>query len=666
MPRKSVTTERTRLNVLLVEDDPQHAAILERALAAEYDLQIASTLAESRAALRITTPDVLLADYQLPDGLGTELLPGKNGDSAFPIIIMAAHDDQLLARNAIADGAAHYLSKSPEALLNTPGTIERTLHLWALAKERRQYFLNAKEQGARLQAVLDAAVGVAIIASDPDGIISVFNRGAELMLSMSASRMEGEKSLQSLHAPSDGMGVESIVDYINTLATTQQDWTWLDAHGVQVLVNIDAVTLPKTSLFAPSTGFLIVATDVTQRRADEQRRKQLEERVFQAGRMESLGQLAGGVAHDFNNLLSSMLGYAELALSGLQEQPDHVATASYIENILSTGERAKEVVRQMVAFSRTGTMPSGEANLEAAVISVSTLLRPTLPDNVQLVSNIRGPLPPISGDAEQLQRVLLNLCLNARDAVGRTGSILLSAGHQQVPRNTICISCGGEFSGDYISLSVADSGPGVDQQHLGRIFEPFFSLRTDSVHSGLGLSVVHGIVHAARGHIVAANEPGEGFQCCLFFPESRSHTHAPPVEHNVARTSASGRPHILVVDDEYAIARILKDALEDAGYAVTVAEDGTAALAVFSESPLRFDVVLTDQVMPGLSGTELCMAMLGLRPDLPVILCSGYAHGLDMESIEAYGVRKFIGKPFTLSHIIDSVEELLPSALARS
>lgn len=407
-----------------------------------------------------------------------------------------------------------------------------------------------------------------------------------------------------------------------------------------------------------------------------QERHELNRQLQQAQKMEAIGQLTGGIAHDFNNILASILGFTSLALQRFvrDDQPE---LQDYLSEVLHAGERARDLVSQMLAFSRTGSSNVHQLQLAPMVKEVTKMLKATLPSSIQLSSQIDADVPTVMMDPVQLQQVLMNMCINARDAIGDKGRIDIRVRRMHIVKHDlhdsqtdassvvlrdICDACHHDIEeGDYTELSVRDSGSGISDETLKRIFEPFFTTKDVNKGTGMGLSMVHGIIHQHEGHILVDTEIGIGTTFRLLFPVGKPvSNHRPDIGLETSPiTEGLNGARILIVDDEESIARFMGDLFENRGGKPTIMVDSQAALDLFSQDPTAFDLVITDQTMPGLTGAELAQEMLALRPELPVILCTGYSEQVDEAKAKALGIRGYLTKPMDVKTLFNLVQSLI-------
>lgn len=391
------------------------------------------------------------------------------------------------------------------------------------------------------------------------------------------------------------------------------------------------------------TCLLAITRDVTER-------KQLEQQLRQAQRMESVGQLAGGVAHDFNNLLGIILGYADLLLTSSKSSAHE---RKKLELILESGQRAAAVTRQLLAFSRQQVLQLTVLNLSTVVSEVERLLRPLINEDIALIARLDANLPRVKADRCQLEQVIMNLVVNARDAMPIGGTLTLE---------TFCATVDDEYSrthvpqmpGLYVVLAVSDTGVGMDQATQARIFEPFFTTKELGKGTGLGLATVYGIVKQSDGFIWVYSEPGHGTTFKVYLPTADI-----TVEKAPAQVSVTMKPTwsatVLVVEDEPSLRELTCESLKSAGYRVLEAEDVNDAIRIAHHHPEPIDLLLTDVVMPGMSGRELASRVLGLRPNLKVIYTSGYTEGVLAQHGVTDQCEGFLQKPFSRFDLLRAV-----------
>lgn len=397
-----------------------------------------------------------------------------------------------------------------------------------------------------------------------------------------------------------------------------------------------------------------ISIDITERTIAERQRRQLELQLQQTQKMEALGTLAGGIAHDFNNILAAIIGYTEIAAA---ETPKESATADYLQRVLESGERAGSLVKQILAFSRQGDMEPKPVQVKLIVKEVLKMLRASLPATIDIIQEIHSN-GAVMADPTQLHQVMMNLGTNAGYAMGQTGG-KLTVELNEVTLDSVAADRHGEIQpGMYLQLLVTDTGEGIAPEHLNKIFDPFFTTKPKGEGTGMGLAVVHGIVTGLGGAISADSTLGCGTQVEVLLPALPRETRVDETEKKVL---PAGKERIFFVDDEPFQTDMLKHLLGLLGYKVETCNNSKEALALFKKDPQAFDLVITDMIMPEMTGDQLAQKMLAIRPDLPVILATGYSEGLTEAKAKEMGLKAFALKPLVmeaLAHLIRKVLEM--------
>lgn len=406
-------------------------------------------------------------------------------------------------------------------------------------------------------------------------------------------------------------------------------------------------------------GFIGVVRDISARRKAENENQRLQNQLRQSQKMEAIGQLTGGIAHDFNNILTSILGFAELTMISL-ENSNMKELIPYIEQINIAGERARTLITQMLSFSRTSIGEPELINLPLLINEVTSLIRPAIPANIEITTEIDTQVPCVYMDKSQLHQVLMNLCINARDAIENNGTISINLSREH-NSNFICNSCHNVLRGDFIKISIEDTGAGIDPAIIEKIFDPFMSTKDVGKGTGMGLSVVHGILHKHNSHITVETAINMGTRFNVYIPPSLQDNNNIPVKDDIEHLSLStdfgqGK-HVLIIDDEESIVNLLKNILESHGFTVTGETDSTKAFDIFNKE--NFDIVITDQTMPVVAGTDLIKKILASRPGTPIILCSGYSESINEEEALKLGCKKYIGKPIQSKILLKELHNIL-------
>lgn len=388
---------------------------------------------------------------------------------------------------------------------------------------------------------------------------------------------------------------------------------------------------------------------------DISERKHMEEQLRQAQKMEAIGTLAGGIAHDFNNILYAIRGYTELSLA---ETPRESPLRENLREINRSAKRAAELVKQILTFSRKAAEEKHPLRLQPVVKEALKLMRGTLPTTIDIRQDIDRGSRPIMADLTQIHQVVINLCSNAADAMEDNGGILTVQLEETTVTPDFAAQTEGLHAGDYVTLTVSDTGHGMDVATLSRIFDPYFTTKAPGKGTGLGLATVHGIISNHNGAIEVKSTPQQGTSFNIYFPVLTAEAvDSEGADHEPALLPVSG--HILVVDDEEPIVRIAERALYRLGCEVTSFTSSTKALMAFQNAPYAFDAVLTDQTMPAITGLELARKILEIRPDIPIILTTGYSAAVNAEQAKEAGISAFLMKPLSLEDIAQALHQSL-------
>jgi len=397
---------------------------------------------------------------------------------------------------------------------------------------------------------------------------------------------------------------------------------------------------------------------------DISERKQLQRQLQQSQKMEAIGQLTGGIAHDFNNMLASIMGYTELAREGLAQYKNG-KIEGYLSEVYKSGQRARDLVAQMLAFSRGGEGDLKPLALSPLIRESLKMIGATLPSSIEIDLRLDDEDLTVMTNPVQLHQLVMNLCINSRDAMQGKGHITIGL-RRANDVATECRSCHERVRGDYIELFVGDTGGGIRPEQLDRIFDPFYTTKDVGKGTGMGLSMVHGIMHDHGGHIVVETEPGKNTTFALLFPvmDARGDTVNEACSNAYTSSFKNLDGNILIVDDEVSVGRFIGELLQGCGYYVTVETDSRSALSIFKLDPAAFDLVVTDQTMPGMTGEELAQEVMAIRPEIPVVLCTGYSDHIDEARARSLGISGYVNKPIETDKFLGLVASQLKVILS--
>jgi signal transduction histidine kinase len=602
--------------LLLIEDNPGDAdlvcGLLEHTAPGSYRIHHCSSMALALAALREQRAEVVLLDLHLPDVDGVEAVKVLRQQAEAAIVVLTGTEDDQLARACLDAGAQDYLLKNE---IHSRHLLPRSIEF---ALERRKAMLQ-QEQLERL--VGEAPTGIVVV--DAEGIVQLANQAALDLFGRRREELEGsplalpihEEQLSEIEVPrADGMRRAEI-------RSVPFDW-----KGVP--------------------GFLVLATDITEKR-------RLESQLQQSQKMQAVGQLAGGVAHDFNNLLCVITGYCELLTEELAL--DAVAR-SRVDQIWKAAGRAADLTRQLLAFGRKQVLQPRVLDLGEVVQELAKMLRRLIGENIEVITKTAPKLSRVMADPGQIEQVILNLAVNARDAMPKGGRLILETRNVVLEESSVW-ERPGVTPGSYVLLAVADTGCGMDAATLGQVFEPFYTTKEPGKGTGLGLSMVHGIVNQSGGHIAVYSEPNLGTTFRVYLPAIDGEVEPPGA--SVPQASLRGHETILVLEDAEALREILCEMLRASGYHVLAGGTQQEALRCAAEHAGPIDLALSDVVMAGASGPEVVAQIQAARPEMRVIFMSGYTdEAIGHHFVIDSGIH-FLQKPFPGRVLRQKVREVL-------
>ena len=637
------------LRVLLIEDSASDAALEVRTLEAaghRVTYVVAETAPEMKAALAEQTFDVVLADVNLPqfDALGALAVLQESGLD-IPVVVVSGSIGDETAVQLMRAGANDYVSK--ERLLRLAFAVERAL---ADAEDRRKRRL--AEQALRLARFSIDHASDYTFWINPEGRF------------IDASESAGAR----LGYSRDELLTMSVFDVNVGLSPEAWPGRWRETRECGSLTFEERYQTRAGEIFPveiSSTIFehegreycLAVVRDATARRDAEEERLALERQVQHSQKLESLGVLAGGIAHDFNNILTSVLGNAELLLSELS--PSAPGREKLLE-ITAASRRAAALCGQMLAYSGRGKFAIELIDLGVLVEDVLDLLKSAISKKAVLNLNLGENLPVLEGDPSQLGQVIMNLVMNASEAIGERGGVIsISTGARECSAEHLLKTYAhdGSSPGLYLTLQVSDTGSGMDAATQARLFEPFFT--TKPTGRGLGLAGVLGIVRGHKGALGLESEPGKGTTFTVFLPVSNAEMGEAPPKTNALTVDRQREGTVLLVDDERALLALGASMLSRLGFAVLAAADGQEALAMYREHMDEITLVLLDLTMPGMDGAETFHALRALDATVRVVMSSGYGEQDMATRFAGEGLAGFLPKPYTLAELGERLQAAL-------
>jgi hypothetical protein len=618
------------IRVLLV-DDGESDYVLTRNWFSEFrvancELEWVDNYEAAKIAIAQCRHDIYLVDYRLGSHSGLELLREATAQGCTsPIILLTGQGDWEIDLEAMKAGAADYLEKNQ---LNAP-LLERSIRY---AIERKQ-----TEQKIRQQAALLDIANDAIFVQDLGGQILFWNEAAE--------RLYGFQKAEAIGKKTKKLWQEKNLPLLQkALQTLQQEGYWkgelnqTTKSGKEIIVE-SRWTLVRDFGNKPQS-ILIVNTEITQK-------KQLEAQFLRAQRLESIGTLASGIAHDLNNVLAPILMTAQL----LETQIKDERSQRLLPILITNAKRGANLVKQVLSFTRGLEGERTLLQLKHLIGEIQQVIKETFPKSIEVIAQIPQNLWTVSGDATQLHQVLMNLCVNARDAMPRGGNLTVTAENLLIDENYAKMNLDAKV-GPYIVVTVTDTGTGIQADVLDRIFEPFFTTKELGKGTGLGLSTVLGIIKSHGGFINVYTEEGKGSQFKVYLPAQDAKE---SLEEAELKLPAGNGELILVVDDEDAIRDITKTSLEAHNYQAITASDGIEAIALYAEHRDNISLVLTDMVMPSMDGLTTIRTLQKINPDVKIIAVSGLATHDKVNAAYNMGIQAFLPKPYTANQLLEAI-----------
>jgi PAS domain S-box-containing protein len=518
--------------------------------------------------------------------------------------------------------------------------------------ERKRMEEELKQSEARFRMVVESSPDAVFVRSGSGLFVYLNHAAVSLFGAASADQLIGRQVTDRIPPDEHASFAERIRLINEGHAVPMLERTYLRIDGSPISVEVSAVPFR----FEGTNGALVFARDITERKRAEQALRESERSLRQLQRMEAMGTLAGGIAHDFNNILAVMIGFTEMVMLETEELPD---VQSNLEQVHKAGLRAQDLVRQILTFSRHTDQELKPVVVSHLIKEAIKMLRATIPSSIQIRHDIRPRTSAVLADPTQIHQVLMNLVTNASHAVQQisAGSIEVTLNDKTLDKKSAAIHPDLK-PGHYVVLKVKDNGAGIPPGIIERIFEPFFTTKETGKGTGMGLAVVHGIAKSHGGAITVESEVGAGSTFTVYFPAlekatARSEDKTEPI--------ARGTGRILFVDDEEALAGMGQIMLKKLGYEVDVMTSSLDALDAFRAHPHKYDLVITDFTMPGMTGMSLSEELLKIRPDIPIILCTGYSDVTTPEMVKAAGIRELLMKPVVRAQLAHTVNNVLTS-----
>jgi len=625
-----------KTGVLIVDDETELCDKLKNILEAQWDnyrIFTAYSGAEALTVLEKEDIDVLVSDIRMPGMNGIELMKKTNElQRDIRTLVLTGHGDFDNAVDALRLGADNYIKKPVSA---------EFLHFAIMnSYEKKELNRKLRESEAQFRSIFEQNSAVMLLISPETGSIVNANTASSSFYGYTVPEMTSMKITDINMLPQEQVRKEM------QSARLGEKKAFVFPHRLK---NGEVRTVEVHSTTLNIKGETLLFSIIH----DIEEQEKLRVRLRQAQRMEAIGTLAGGIAHDFNNILYPIIGYSEMTLDDL---PQGSTARSNLEQVLKASFRAKELVRQIITFTRQGDSERAAVSLQHIIRESLQFLRATLPSTVEVSQYIDNTCRQVLADAGQIHQVMMNLCINAYHAMGEKGGTLEVRLKETAFLPQDSLSYPDMKPGAYLKLSISDTGHGMDSKVMERIFDPYFTTKEIGKGTGLGLSVVHGIVRSHKGHIEVYSEPGKGSAFHIYLPMIEDKARDKRI---IDQPVPGGKERILLVDDEIQIVEMMSYVLGHLGYTVSARTSSLEALEIFRSSPQSFDLVITDMTMPNMTGLELSEELMRIRPDIPILLCTGFSERVTEKKIKESGIRELLMKPAPIKEIADAVRRIL-------
>ncbi len=669
--------------ILVVDDTLDSLKLLVAALSSQgYKIRPATSGRLALESVANKVPDLILLDVKMPDMDGYEVcrrLKTRDAVRSIPVIFLSAMGQAIDKVKAFEVGGVDYVTKPFQveevlvrvkthlslkrmqiALKRSHDALEervrqRTLELETANEKLKQEVAHRKKAQKALQKererlnVTLRSIGDGVITTDIDGRVVLINEVAEMLTGWSQSEAAGCMLDEVFHIINEHTGRRCANPATKVLETDgivglANDTVLVARDGTRKIIADSGA--PIRDINGTTIGVVIVFRDITEK-------IKLETELQHAHKMEAIGNLAGGIAHEFNNVLGIIIGNVELAIEDLEQW--HPVTENLSEIKLAS-LRAKDVVKQLLSFSRKMDIKREPVDIRIIVKETLKLLKASLPSSIQVRENLPEAVDTVVADPTQIHQLLINLCTNAAHAMGENGGSLTI----ELSNVTLDFTAASKHPdlkpGDYVRFSVSDTGHGIPVNLLDKIFDPYFTTKDVTQGTGMGLAVVHGIVKTHNGAIDVASNVGMGTAFHIYFPASKEKAR---LEVRTAKKGPTGSEKILLVDDEISIVNVCRRNLERLGYTVSSETDPVRIIERFRSTPYAYDLVILDMTMPRLTGDRLAQELLKIRPDIPIVICTGFSEKLTPEKVRQLGIKGLMTKPIERDDLADTVRKVL-------
>lgn len=643
-----------KIKILYIDDYELDRELVKDSLEKEhggFEVKEASNKTEFESLLKAHVFDVILSDFNIAGFEGLQVIElVRLHDPKIPVIIVTGTGSEEIAAKALKKGASDYVIKRPQHIQKLPQTILAAIEKRILRDEREKAEKSRDEALQRLELALRSS-DIGLWDWNLRTRALFVSREWKTQLGFQDDELEGnyETWENRLHPEDKDPTLKALQQYLDgkiprydvefRLKHRDESYRWIHARGEAIY---DKENKPYRILGCH--------VDITER-------KKLQTQLLRAQKAEALGALSAGIAHDFNNILSSVIGYAELSMMDAEN-----GTQLYenLSEILNAGSRAKELVRQILTFSKQGECKLRPICIVSLVNDAIKMLRSMTASSIDIRFKSGGNEFTVNADPTQMHQIIVNLVTNAAQAMTAGQGIIEIAVDPVMVDESVRMQYPNLASGEYAKIMVADNGIGIPKDQLDYIFDPYFTTKMPDKGTGLGLSVVHGIVKAHKGHITVYSERNQGTTFHVYIPIAKASSQIATIENS--GPLPGGLESILVIDDEPAITKLLKYHLEKSGYTITTSNNSREAVELFRSSPDKYDLVITDMTMPQITGVKLAQTIKMIRPETPVILCTGFSENINVHNAAQLNIDAFLMKPVEMAKMTKTVRKVLDEA----
>ena len=650
---KPASTPNNNLpTVLIVEDDVALNRLMRMTLEREgFKTNAVINGAEALSAARTTDEAIILLDYRLPDMNAKQVISAlKEERINAPVIITTGNGDERIAVDLMKMGVRDYIVKEPAFLDKLPKIIRQTIDATIKEKELAQSEAALRESEEKFRKVFFTCPDLISINRLSDGMFVSVNKGFEQLSGYSEKEVVGKTSLE-LNIWKNPDDRKTVVEALKKHGLIENFETHFITKNGNIVDGLMSATIIEIDGI---THIVNISRDVTERKLAEKKQKQLEEQLRQSQKLEAIGQLSSGVAHDFNNLLGGIMGHAELLRMRLSEGSDLLRHAA---SIISSCVKAADLTKQLLTFARKAPVEFKRIEMNSFIKEAVGIMERTIDRRVEIAVTTQKEPAFISGDRNQLENALLNIAINARDAMPEGGKLSIISETVDLDKNALANEHFEVVEGKYLRIIVEDTGTGMSNAIKNRIFEPFFTTKVAGKGTGLGLASVYGCVKQHNGYIIVDSHLGIGTQFNIYLPVIKSTGPVDGVKKEAALNPGKGG--LLVVDDEAVYGDILKEIFGELGYTVHCCMNGAEAVAFYRDHFSAIQVVILDMNMPKMNGLDCFRRLKEINANVKVIVSTGYGENKDRATLQTEGVRAFVQKPYRTAELANKIKELI-------